>query len=631
MRLRPSLPFLLSAAGLALAALAALEPTRLTPRVVGPLLAGAALVLTRRSRRPLLPATLAVALSLAYAVTPLVEPEFRADSLGYVAYLRSALIDHDLEFANEWRHFGLEPSPRTATGYTTNIWSVGPALFWSPFYLVAHAWVVGAGALGLTRQSADGYAVAYLHAIALATQTAVALGAATLFIVLRRRHGPGHAALAAALTVGATPLLYYAFVVPTMAHGLAFGLAAGVVWAWDGAFRAPSLRAWLVLGVLFGAMTLVRWQALVLALLLAPLVLAGLARRQVRPGWVVAGAGAALLAFSPQLVAWKRLFGAWITQPAGAGYVDWSSPRGLETLVSANHGLVSWTPLALAGLVGLVVGLRREPLLHTGALASLAALAWVNGGVFDWAGADAFGARRYDVGFALLALGVAEASARLARAVAHRPLLAPAAVGALLVLWNLGLVALFRAGRYPDAAPFEQLAADQARLARRGAQSVLGALFGPRGAAFAYDVLSAEYLYEGRFNPAGSFNLARLGDEQLSGAWSPPQRRADGPAFRWVNGREACLRVPLREPFDYRASILARAPRRVAPQTLRVTMNGTPVGAVTLDASWREHAVLVPAAAQVPGENFLCLGFARLAHGEGGTAVAAAVSRVQLP
>ena len=98
-----------------------------------------------------------------------------------------------------------------------------------------------------------------------------------------------------------------------------------------------------------------------------------------------------------------------------------------------------------------------------------------------------------------------------------------------------------------------------------------------------------------------------------------------------MSGSEACLRVPLREPFDYRASILARAPRRVAPQTMRVTMNGTLVGELTLDASWREHVVDVAVATQVPGENRLCLGFTRLARGEGSTAVAAAVSRVQLP
>jgi hypothetical protein len=564
-----------------------------------------------------------------FALAARAGPEFRADSAAYYVYLRSAAFDHDLDFANEWQTWGYGEGHLTATGLTANTNPVGPALLWSPFYAVAHVYVLLDRAMAPASYAADGYSPPYWRAPVLGTLAAVLLGAWLLTRMLSRRFGPGVAVLAVAGAVLATPILYYALIVPSMGHGLAFAASAALLWAWDRAQRAPSLGAWIVLGACFGVMTLVRWQALVLALLLLPLALQGLLRRTVRPGWLAAGAIVALLVFTPQLIVWKVLYGKWITIPLGAGYVDWSSPRWLDTLVSANHGLFSWTPVALIGVVGLVGGLLSAPLLHAGALLSFAAITWVNGGVSDWAGADAFGARRYDVVVPFLALGLARAIALLAETVRRHPLLVPAFVLAILSLWNVGLVNLFRAGGYPDAAPVERLAKDQARALRRGVQDALGRLFGPRGSAFAYSVFSGEYFYVGRFNPAGTIDLARTPESELSGGWSAARRPREGPSFRWVLFPEACARIPLLEPFDFKAVVTVRAPRRIQPQRMTVLMNGHKLAEVEVGPKWADIPVAVAAGNQLPGENFLCLRFTRKVASDGG--VSAAVSRIQLP
>ena len=121
-------------------------------------------------------------------------------------------------------------------------------------------------------------------------------------------------------------------------------------------------------------------------------------------------------------MAWKVLFGVYVTVPQGPGYLDWSSPHLRDVLFSANHGLFATSPALLLGLLGLVLHLRRDPALAGGALLTLAALAWTNGAVadWDWEGGDAFGARRFDVAVPLLAVGLAALRARRPRPSAGR-------------------------------------------------------------------------------------------------------------------------------------------------------------------------------------------------------------------
>src|SRR5215467_5736350 len=72
---------------------------------------------------------------------PLINPWVRGDGVGYYAYLRSVLIDHDLRFENDYlagnesfvlarvdAQGHLLPNLYTKTGYVENHFSVGPAM-----------------------------------------------------------------------------------------------------------------------------------------------------------------------------------------------------------------------------------------------------------------------------------------------------------------------------------------------------------------------------------------------------------------------------------------------------------------------------------------------------------------------
>ena len=82
---------------------------------------------------------------------PLVNPYIRGDGNGYYAYVRSAVIDGDLRFENEYRRgepafvesvIGsdgrVSASLIAGDGYVRNQWAVGPSMLWAPPFLLGH-------------------------------------------------------------------------------------------------------------------------------------------------------------------------------------------------------------------------------------------------------------------------------------------------------------------------------------------------------------------------------------------------------------------------------------------------------------------------------------------------------------
>lgn len=627
--LRRTLPEWIVGTGLVWSALCVLDP----PGVTGLLLGPALCVVGLHARGARLaaggPRGLACVLSLAFAVSPLFGPAYRADTISYYVYLRSALFDHDLDFTNDSRAFGFRPKPITPTGLRANRQSAGPAVVWTPFFLGAHAYVGVDRALGRDRFAADGFSPPYLRSMALGTITMVVVGAWLLASTLAASVGGTTAALAVAGTILTSTILYYAFVVPGMAHGATFGAAAALVWAWERARARPSLERWAALGALLGLVALLRTQSAVYLLLVGPLALAGLVRRTVRPLWLAAGALASLAVFSPQLVAWRILYGSFVTIPQGSGFLDWSSPHLVDVLISADHGFFSWTPAMSLGLLGLLLGLRRAPLFSAGSLAVFAAAAWVNGAVRDWAAGDAFGARRFDLVVPLMAVGLGWVLERLARLVAAAPLLVPAAMLLLLGLWNVGLVARVQGRSTQHAAPLERLASDQARFLRRGSERVLGLLAGPAGRALAYKYFVGEYLFADVARD-GRLVLAETAAPVLASGWMPVRREADERPHRWARYPESCLSIPLEEPLPLPVTVTARALRKAQPQVMSLVVNGTFIGSAPLGPEWSEARWSLPAERLVAGENAFCLRFRASAPGREGQQPAAAVAEVRL-
>lgn len=578
------------------------------------------------SQRRWLTALLLLALS-AFAAG--LQSEFRrADGIAYFAYLRSAALDRDLDFTNEWMRYGYEPTSLTATGHRSNVQSIGPAILWSPFFAVAHAYVLLTNSLGLATGPADGYSAPYWRAVGFGTAFVAFLGAVLLTITINRRIDRRLGLLAVSLTALASFIMYYIFVLPTMAHGVAFGISSAALWALDRAENEGTRRRWLELGGLLGLLCLVRWQAVVLGLLPALVAVRQLVLRRVKAIDLLLALGAGVVVFSPQLLVWRVLFGSFFTLPQGSGFFNWRSPHAADVLLSADHGLLTWSPIALIGVLGLALWMRTDRVWALGALGVFVANVYVCGAARDWAGSDAFGARRFDFVVALLAIGVGVAIRSFERTAQRRPLLVPATAGLALVLWNLAFASAFKSGAFPSAAPMDRVVATQALAARHALGLALGGLAGDRGRALAYKITVGEYFYT-NVNPGGSIEVGAVNSPFLMEGWSKIRLRSDGPQFRWALSPRACVRIPLEEPIELRGYVSARSVG-AEPSSVDLLVNGKPIAALRLVPQWKDLAFSAPAKLLLPGENFLCLR-APAPTGTAEPVAIAAVSLIQLP
>jgi hypothetical protein len=401
------------------------------------------------------------ALVLLFLLTlPLVTPKVRgADEIEYFSYLRSLVFDHDVEFGNEYdRFYAADPQGlagfkatfldrrESDTGRHINFAPLGCALLWSPFYLLAHAGVLAARAFG-ARVAADGFSFPYVAAVGYASAL---YGLAGLLLVHHtlRDHGrvpePAATFSVAALWLG-TPLLYYMTLAPAFSHAPGVFAVALLVWLSLRAVARPesSLWEWAAIGVAGGLAALVREQdglfLIIPAAFLLHLAIAGrswgaaLAR-------AVAMGSAALLAFSPQLLAYRALTGRFGPSRLVARKMTWSSPHLLQVLFDPGHGLFAWSPLLLVATGGLVylVWRRRDLTVVLLALALLLQV-WINGAVESWTQAGAFGSRRFVSSTPIFAWGLA---ALLAAVPARRFRLAVLTL-VLFVWWNVGLMVQF--------------------------------------------------------------------------------------------------------------------------------------------------------------------------------------------
>src|SRR6185436_4417186 len=92
-------------------------------------------------------------------------PRLDADAVEYYSHVRSLYFDGDLDFANEFHHFGIlaryDKIVPTVTGHRRTVFSIGPALLWMPFYAAGD---LVARARGDVQ---DGYSPAHIRAVCL--------------------------------------------------------------------------------------------------------------------------------------------------------------------------------------------------------------------------------------------------------------------------------------------------------------------------------------------------------------------------------------------------------------------------------------------------------------------------------
>ena len=396
---------------------------------------------------------------------PLSNPWVRGDGVGYYAYVRSMLIEGHLNFEKDWQH-GNESfvmgrvnetgqvlaNQFTPTGHIGNLWSVGPSVLWAPFLVLTHAVVLTCDRLG-AHISADGFSAPYLVTMALATTLYGFLGLWISYQLARKYFEDRWAFLATLGIWWGSSLPVYMYFNPSWSHAHSAFVDSLFLWYWHRTREGRTVAQWILLGLISGLMVDVYYPNGVL--LMIPL-LEAMARywQMWKAPWEVEKPLARLflthvmyfcvfvLALLPTLITRKIIFG----NPVHTGYNtfqewNWRSPAFWSVLFSSDHGMLSWTPILILALTGLVLFRRVDRSFGNYLIAAAVAFYIVVALHPDWDGMSSFGNRFFVSLTPMFVLGLAAFFEYLARAWQERPAgIASATATGVLILWNLGLI-----------------------------------------------------------------------------------------------------------------------------------------------------------------------------------------------
>lgn len=442
-----------------------------------------------------------VALIVIFVLTlPLINPWVRGDGVGYYAFARSMLIEHKLDFHEDWlranssfrmAHLGpdgeVAPTMYTATGHLDNHFSIGPAILWAPFLVVAHAGVLMADGVG-AHIVPDGFSRPYIVAISLGTAFYGFLAVVLSFAVARRLVAERWAFLAAAGIWFGSSLPVYMYFNPSWSHAQSAFVVALFVWYWVRTRGARSAGQWAIWGAMGGLMVDVYY---VNAVLLLFAIFESLesysvslrrrdltsARRLLMSNVIFSAA--LLAAFLPTLIAKKVIYGGFLQMGYGHLWNLWS-PALFKALFSSDHGLLSWTPILIASIAGLCLTLRLDRKLGLYSVVVFAAFLYTIGCYLDWDGLSSFGNRFFVSLTPLFIIGLAVVLDVMARAFPPRrvTVVSTGAV-AILVLWNLGLIFQWGMHLIPPRGPisWRDAAYNQAEVVPREAATAMKAYF----------------------------------------------------------------------------------------------------------------------------------------------------------
>jgi len=418
---------------------------------------------------------------------PLLNPIVHGDGVGYYAYARAPLIQHNLRFEEDWRHANpyfsqartlpsgqLNLNEYTETGYVSNLFTIGPAILWTPFLLAAHTFVLVANALG-AHIAANGFSTPYLLAMALGTATYGFLGLLFSYFLARKYIEERWAFLSTVAIWGASSLPVYMYFNPAWSHAHSAFTVALFLWYWERTRDCRTVLQWILLGLLAGLMVDVYFPNGVFLLL--PLIESMLAywsswkEKNFRKAGQLFTANAsflivAILVFIPTLITRWIIFGGMFRFGTYSELPwDWTAPYWRSILFSAEHGLFTWTPILALSVAGLFLAPHAAKSVTLYLAVAGAAYYYVISSYPYWHGTASFG-NRYFIpltpififGFAMLLQRVGRFFNSTGRAFA-----VCAALIFVLVLWNAGFIFQWGAHLIPARGPvsFSEVARNQ--------------------------------------------------------------------------------------------------------------------------------------------------------------------------
>ncbi len=406
------------------------------------------------------------------------------DGIGYYVYLRSLFFDHDLDFTNEFAHYGNQyviVGHSTVTGRPVVGVPIGSAVLWSPFYIAAHY-------INLIFHiaPADGYSALYVVAVCFASSLYGFIGLLLIYKMAIRFFSKESVFAAILIFWLSSPLVFYMYLHPSMAHANSLFAVALFLFLWcriylDG---KNSLMDWIFLGLSAGLMSMVRLQDILFVFV--PIFCLIFKKPPETsfpcPRKILVFIICFIIAFLPEMLAWKGIFGSYFSGPQSeevGAHMNFLHPHIIGVLFSGRHGLLTWNPIFLVGIIGLIYFYKKEKSLTLSLVIIFLIQLWIIGSWRTWWGAHSFGHRMFLSSSPLFIFGLPGLFEYL---FAQNYKKIVYAVGIVLILWNFGLMFQYVTNLLDrdGLTPFNQVVINQFTAVPQKLFTQLGHLFSTR-------------------------------------------------------------------------------------------------------------------------------------------------------
>jgi hypothetical protein len=285
---------------------------------------------------------------------------FWADAAGYYVYVPAAFL-----YQFEARNFPDSVDTKTGFGFKLNLatnkveskYAIGTALFEAPAFILTHT------LLKLQGKAGTGFEKPYQLGISISAVLFFIWGLWLLSRVLLVYYSVQNVGLGLGLLVLGTNLYYYGIFMGGFSHVYSFFLFSAWLYAWQKLKNKFSLKYWLLIAALAGAIFLVRQLNILflpLVLLIIPNAIAVLKGLNLKY-WLIAVLPF-LLVVAPQLTYNYSLHGSLVSYSyAGESFLYFGNPKLKEVWFAFENGWFTNNPIHLFTFLGMLILGREKP------------------------------------------------------------------------------------------------------------------------------------------------------------------------------------------------------------------------------------------------------------------------------
>ena len=315
------------------------------------------------------------------------------DVTQYYSYVPATFLYQDYSFQNAdklwgWAHLKLTPMEDSIHIYPVKM-TYGVALFYTPFFLGAHAYTVYTKSF-----FADAFGPPYKIGLLLSSLTFALIG---LWFFGNWLHNYVSSIVASIVTLvifTGTNLAFYTFIEP-MSHVYAFALVSIILYCFSKYLNRQKTSLAITISILSGILILVRPTNIIILLFLLSML--WLKRKQLDTKTLkrhlLIAIPLAAIVWIPQFIYWKHMTGQWLFYSYNDERFFFTDPEIWKGLFSYRKGWFVYSPVLFLAIPGFWLLFRKHRDTAIAALLTLFVGLWVTFSWWCWWYGGGFGAR----------------------------------------------------------------------------------------------------------------------------------------------------------------------------------------------------------------------------------------------